>query len=133
MRRWVILLLAAALAALSACGAASPAANTASVEQIGAADLQSRLGAAPAPFVLDVRTAEEYAQDGHIAGSVLIPLQELDQRLGELPKDQPIVCVCRSGNRSGQACDLLARQGFTRLSNMQGGMNAWKQAGYPYE
>jgi rhodanese-related sulfurtransferase len=126
-------LLSVVLVALSACGAASPGASGTQVEQIGAADLQSRLAAAPAPFVLDVRTPQEYAQDGHIAGSVLIPLQELDQRLGELPKDQAIVCVCRSGNRSAQACDLLARQGFTQLSNMQGGMNAWKQAGYPYE
>lgn len=48
-------------------------------------------------------------------------------------KDQPIVCVCRSGNRSAQACGLLATQGFVRLSTIQDGMNAWKQAGYPYE
>lgn len=55
--------------------------------------------------LLDVRSAEEYAGDGHVAGSTLIPLPELERRVRELPTDRPIVCICRSGNRSTTACD----------------------------
>ena len=51
----------------------------------------------------------------------------------EITADKPIVCICRSGNRSTTACDLLARQGFTQLRNVRGGMIAWARVGYPIE
>ena len=79
-------------------------------------------------FVLDVREPDEFAS-GHIPGATLIPLGQLSSRLNELPKDKTIVAVCRSGNRSGQATELLLQQGFD-AHNMQGGMNAWTQAGF---
>mgnify|MGYP000869424055 CR=1 FL=1 len=126
------LLLAAALA-LAACGAttATNAPATTSVAQIGVADLKAQLDRGERMLLLDVRSAEEYANDGHVASSTLIPLPELAGRLSELPADTPIVCICRSGNRSATACDLLARQGFAKLSNVQGGMTAWAKAGFP--
>jgi rhodanese-related sulfurtransferase len=111
-----------------AVGAAAPAVVTISV-----ADLKAQLDHKQTLLLLDVRSAEEYANDGHVAGSVLIPLPELERRMRELPTDRAIVCICRSGNRSTTACDLLARQGFTQLRNVQGGMIAWGQAGYPIE
>jgi rhodanese-related sulfurtransferase len=55
------------------------------------------------------------------------------RRERELPTDRPSVCICRSGNRSTAAYDLLARQGFTQLRNVQGGLIAWAQAGYPIQ
>lgn len=77
-------------------------------------------------FLLDVREDWEYTA-GHIPGTTLIPLGQLQSRLSELPADKTIVAVCRSGNRSGQATQLLKQNGFT-VHNMQGGMNAWEQA-----
>lgn len=100
---------------------------------ISVSDLKTRLDAGEALLVLDVRTPEEYAQDGHIAGSTLIPLQELPQRMDELQQDQAIACFCRSGNRSLTACDQLAQAGFTNLVNVDGGIGAWRAAGYPVE
>ena len=79
--------------------------------------------------VIDVREAWEY-EAGHIPGAALIPLGELAERVDEVPRDRPVVLVCRSDNRSGQALRLLARQGFDNLSNMMGGMLAWEAAGY---
>ncbi|MBO9315858.1 MAG: rhodanese-like domain-containing protein [Chloroflexus sp.] len=87
---------------------------------------------AHAPIVLvDVRQPEEFAYDGHVAGARLLPLPVLATRLNELPKDQPIVCICRSGNRSQVACEMLQRYGFTNVTNVVGGMIAWQRAGYP--
>src|SRR5512133_1621533 len=84
---------------------------------------QARLRQKPAPFLLDVRQPEEY-QAGHIEGARLIPLGELSQRLKELPRDTEIICVCRSGNRSGHATQLLNNRGY-EATNLSGGMIAW--------
>ena len=92
--------------------------------QITTQELEQQLRASNAPFVLDVREPSEF-QQGHIPGSVLIPLGTLPERLRELPTDRPIVAVCRSGNRSGMATNLLRKAGLTVL-NMAGGMNAWR-------
>ncbi len=82
--------------------------------------------------IIDVREPEEYAE-GRIPGAVLIPLGELSKRLVEVPTDKPVVLVCRSGNRSTQALQLLQKAGFTNVHNMTGGMKAWIAAGYAVE
>lgn len=92
--------------------------------QISAQEVEQQLQGSTKPFVLDVREPGEY-QQGHIPGSVLIPLGTLPGRLDELPSDQPIVAVCRSGNRSGMATSMLRKSGLEAL-NMVGGMNAWR-------
>lgn len=74
--------------------------------------------------VLDVRTPEEF-EEGHIPKATLIPLQELESRLGELDKDETYLVVCRSGNRSVQASELLVQEGFKKVYNMTRGMNTW--------
>lgn len=79
-------------------------------------------------FILDVREQEEW-NAGHIAGAALIPLGSLSDRLSELPKDQEIVVVCRSGNRSAQGRDILLNAGFKKVTSMAGGMNQWAKAG----
>jgi len=83
-------------------------------------------------FLLDVRTQDEYAQ-GHIAGSTLIPLDILSSQLDELPRDGQILVICRSGNRSAQARDLLLASGFPRVTSIQGGIQAWIDQGLPLE
>jgi len=81
-------------------------------------------------FMLDVRQPEEWEQF-HIPDSTLIPLGELESRLSELPRDQKIVVVCRSGNRSAKGRDLLQQAGFKEMTSMAGGVTEWKNAGYP--
>lgn len=83
-------------------------------------------------FVLDVRTQEEWAEF-HAPNTNLIPLDQLTSRLTELPKDREIVVVCRSGNRSAQARDILLNAGFTQVTSMQGGLTEWRASGYPVE
>lgn len=74
--------------------------------------------------VLDVRTPEEF-QEGHIPNATLLPLQELENRLDELDKDESYLIVCRSGNRSAQASEILSNHGFANIYNMTGGMGSW--------
>jgi rhodanese-related sulfurtransferase len=82
--------------------------------------------------IIDVREPDEYAE-GRIPGSMLIPLGELANRTDEVPTDVPVVMVCRSGNRSTQAVQILQKAGFTNIHSMTGGMNAWSEAGYLVE
>jgi phage shock protein E len=83
-------------------------------------------------FVLDVRTESEWSEF-HAPGTTLIPLDQLASRLNEVPRDRQIVVVCRSGNRSQQGRDILLQAGFTQVTSMSGGLNAWRNAGYPIE
>ena len=93
-----------------------------SVEQV-----KAKIDSLEQILLLDVRTSEEYAGTmGHIEGSILIPLYELEDRLTELDEYQnrEIIVVCRSGNRSGIATQILVENGYKAL-NMAGGMIAW--------
>ena len=80
-------------------------------------------------FILDVRQPEEW-QEYHIPESTLIPLGDLPNRLSEVPKDQEIVVVCRSGNRSQQGRDILLNAGFDQVTSMTGGLKEWQSSGF---
>ena len=82
-------------------------------------------------FVLDVRTQEEW-DEYHAPNTTLIPLDQLQARLSEVPKDKEILVVCRSGNRSQQARDILLSAGYNATS-MAGGLKEWFAKGYPIE
>lgn len=81
-------------------------------------------------LLLDVREPAEYAAI-HAANAKLIPLGEIGNRLQEIEayKDKPVAVICRSGRRSAQAVAILQKAGFTQVVNVQGGTNAWEQAG----
>jgi len=81
-------------------------------------------------FFLDVREPSEWAEV-HIPYATLIPLGDLTARLSEIPKDQNIVVVCRSGKRSAVGRDLLLNSGFSSVTSMAGGMNTWQAQGHP--
>jgi len=82
-------------------------------------------------ILLDVRTPEEWVQDGHIEGATLLPVQQLEfEAEKSLAKDAEIVIYCRSGNRSAVAANTLLAMGYTNVSDI-GGINDWKAAGYP--
>lgn len=81
--------------------------------------------------LLDVRTHEEF-DNGHIAGSLHIPIDELSERVGEIPTGAPVVAVCASGERSAEAADVLARSGLESES-LEGGLKKWAEAGLPLD
>ena len=82
--------------------------------------------------ILDVRTAEEVnGPDGRIGGSLTIPLPDLEQRLAEIPRDQPVVVVCHAGSRSALATQQLIKAGLPQVANLRGGLHRWTQEGYP--
>ncbi len=89
------------------------------------------LADAPQP-VLDVRRRGEF-ESGHIPGATNLPLDELPQRLDEVPRNGALAVVCAGGYRSSMACSLLARAGVTNLANVTGGTAAWVQEGLPTE
>lgn len=74
-------------------------------------------------IIIDIRTPEEY-NAGHIPGVPLIPLDQLGARSAEIPKDQKVLLICRSGNRSSQGTKLLRSKGFDNVYNVTGGMLA---------
>lgn len=80
-------------------------------------------------FMLDVREISEW-DEGHIPGATLISLGVLEGRVDEVPSDIPVVVYCRSGNRSQVGRDILLQAGFTSVTSMSGGFNAWVAAGY---
>lgn len=81
-------------------------------------------------FVLDVREQYEW-DDFHVPNTTLIPLGQLASRVNEVPKDAKIVVICNSGNRSDEGRDILKRAGFTNVTSMDGGVQAWRSLGYP--
>ena len=83
-------------------------------------------------IVLDVRTPEEFAA-GHVPGAKNVPYDLVAARLGEIPRDKDVVLYCKSGRRAGLAADVLAANGYTRLSHLEGDMTAWVANGRPVE
>ena len=120
---------AAASAAKPAMPAAAPA-TVVAVPMSQEALLEHQASHPDHLFVLDVRTPQEYAE-GHVPGAVNVPHDQLASRLTEVPKDKDVVLYCKSGRRAGIAADVLAANGYTRLSHLEGDMNAWIEKGRP--
>jgi sulfur dioxygenase len=84
--------------------------------------------------ILDVRGADEFTGElGHIEAAQLVPLGDLEGRVGDIPTDQPVVAVCKSGRRSAQATVILKKQGFQDVASLRGGMLSWNAANLPVE
>lgn len=82
--------------------------------------------------VVDVREPWEYEKD-HIAGSKLIPLAKIISSPASQITQDHVIFVCEVGQRSGVAAELAASLGYENLYNLEGGMSAWRQHGYPVE
>lgn len=80
--------------------------------------------------LIDVRQPSEFASS-HIEGSRLVPLRTLSKASADWGRSKPLILVCKSGMRAGIARTVLARQGFTSLSVLQGGVDGWRAAGKP--
>jgi rhodanese-related sulfurtransferase len=96
------------------------------VSEITPSQLQARRAAGTEPTVLDVREAWEL-QLARISGVLHIPMNELPGRLTELDPNSEIVVMCRSGGRSMQVAQFLARNGFRSVANLTGGILAWSR------
>jgi glyoxylase-like metal-dependent hydrolase (beta-lactamase superfamily II) len=102
-------------------------ASAAGVPELGLDELEAR----PAEtMVLDVREPTEYAM-GHVPGAINLPQADLASRLEELPRDRPLLLICRTGSRSLRAAQFLQQMGFGQVSNIPGGTSAWMNAGKP--
>ena len=108
------------LSMLTGCGASA----TDSAVDVSVDEAQ-RLWQNKEAILIDVRTPAEY-RDGHIPGVANIPLDELEKRIGEIPKDKKVVLICRTGNRSAQGTKLLRSKGFSNVYNSTSGMTSWK-------
>jgi rhodanese-related sulfurtransferase len=142
--------LVAGLAAVSlllvSCGGSEPAADAGSADDlatdatsitgistISVDDAASIVDNPPANLVvLDVRTPEEFAE-GHLDGATLVDFYDADfaEQLAALDRDVPYLVYCRSGNRSGQALQVMEQLGFSSAADVDGGIVAWTGAGLP--
>jgi rhodanese-related sulfurtransferase len=126
-----------ALSLLSACGKSPSESGSTqttqaseSIEQVDA-DQFKKLTESPNALVLDVRTAAEVAE-GHLPNAVNIDIYGSDfmAKVQELPKDREILVYCTVGARSQQAADILSKQGFAKVYNLDGGIVAWQRNGF---
>lgn len=83
-------------------------------------------------YLLDVRTPDEYRQ-ARMRGGILIPINEIERRLGEVPKNRPILVYCAVGSRSNLVAGFLSGRGYAEVYNMQDGLVGWYRNGYPIE
>lgn len=97
------------------------------LKAIAPVDLKQQLEAEEI-LLIDVREPSEHARE-KINGAQLMPLSRLNP--AEMPRDRPFVLHCQTGNRSAQAAQKLFAAGFEQVNHLDGGINAWKQAGYP--
>ena len=98
----------------------------ASLDTLGATRLINDTGA----LIVDVRSPAEYAA-GHLPNAKNIPLSDIDKRASELPGGKPVIICCASGMRSARAAAALRKAGRTDVFNLDGGVQAWQQAGLP--
>ncbi|HEX2545277.1 MAG TPA: rhodanese-like domain-containing protein [Ramlibacter sp.] len=101
------------------------------IPQVRPGDFDDWLQAQPArPVVLDVREPWEVhtaSLDVPDADVVVIPMQEVPQRLHEVPQDRPVAVLCHHGMRSQRVAMFLAHQGYTDVANIAGGIDAWSR------
>lgn len=95
-----------------------------SVKLISAPELKAKLAQGEPLFLLDVREDYEYKY-ANIPGSTLIPLNKIPERHTELDADKAIVVICHHGSRSKRAANFLVSAGFTDVTNLEGGIDAW--------
>jgi rhodanese-related sulfurtransferase len=133
-RLCVLSLCGAVVGCLTACGPQTPEAtgakpnNPLRVELAEARELLSQQKA----LVFDIREPSEHAT-GFAAGALLLPMSQLDKRVGEIPKDpaQPVLIICNTQNRSSKVVQALVEAGWTNVRYVHGGMSTWAANGWP--
>jgi rhodanese-related sulfurtransferase len=105
---------------------------TATTERLSAPFAAELLASPQPPLAIDVRNPRERDQK-HIAGSLAMPLNHLTENLEKLPKDRPLLVYCAGGYRSSVAASLLQSRGFSRVSEIAGGIVGWEAANLPVQ
>lgn len=102
------------------------------ISSIDVATASQRLGGSDEsrPLLVDVRERDEFATV-RVDGAVLMPLSSFADTYEQLPRDRPLLMMCAAGKRSLVAADHLSRQGFGDVTNVSGGITAWRAAGLP--
>ena len=108
--------------------ASQVAAATRDISSIEAKNLLAR----NKPFLLDVRTPQEFSQ-ARLSGAVLIPIGEFQQRINEVPKNRPILVYCAVGSRSKPVADFLTQRGYKEVYHMADGIVGWYRNGFPIQ
>jgi len=141
-RRFLLIALLAVIAlTAAACGSSDRTAQnndnpgqSATFETVTVQDAHEKLNGNDTAVIVDVRNPDEWAATGYPPNAHLIPLPDFQQRApNELRKDADIYVICNSGNRSRVASQILIDLGYTRVFNIDGGIQAWLQAGLPTE
>lgn len=108
------------------------AAHASAAQNIASGEAKAMLAKDKKVFLLDVRTVDEYRQ-ARLRGATLIPINEIERRYFEVPKDRPVVVYCAVGSRSGLVADFLEKKGYKKVYNMKDGIVGWYRSGYPIE
>ncbi|MCY0880528.1 MAG: rhodanese-like domain-containing protein [Firmicutes bacterium] len=103
--------------------------HPASLHDLTPEALQSWINQEHVPLI-DVRTAKEF-RDGHIQGARSLPLGQEEHALQLYAPDQPVILICKTGHRSQAAARTLIDHGFKQVYHLKGGMDQWRQQGYP--
>ncbi len=126
MKKVIAFTIAPMLLLLSACGGSSVKVNNLNADGF-ASDIKN-----PGVVVLDVRSAGEYAS-GHIEGAINIDVEaaNFDTKIAKLDKTVEYAVYCHSGRRSAIAADKMSGANFEKITNLEGGIQAWQAAGFP--
>lgn len=95
-----------------------------SCNEITVPEMQQKLFRGDDVYMLDVREIDEY-RAGHVEGAELIPVGILPHKLPPVDYNKEIIVMCRSGNRSTDACQILKRHGFYNVKSLRGGLMSW--------
>lgn len=116
----------------TACAVAQTAGEAQSaIKQINVKEAREATDGKDVQFI-DVRTEAEY-KDGHAPKTLNLPLDSLEQNLSKLDKTKSVYVICQTGRRSQKGAEILQKNGFKDLYNIQGGTSAWQSAGFPIE
>jgi len=102
------------------------------VRPLSVRDAKTLIDRTPNLYILDVRTPDEYRQV-RLKNSLLIPVNDLDRRVNEVPRNRPILVICAVGARSKTASDFLVSRGYKDVYNLENGLVGWYRAGLPVE
>lgn len=95
-------------------------------------EAKAEMAADPDLMIIDVRDPAEYLA-GHVRGAVSLPMNTIFKWYKDIDPKTRVLCICRSGHKSGLTAAYLANHGFDHAETMMGGMTAWTEAGYPME
>lgn len=134
MKTVFLLALLFSMTIISACQSAAknePAKSETEIKQVSVSDAKTAVEKTDVQFI-DVRTTAEY-DGGHAPRAVNYPLDDIENSLAKLDKERAVYVICQTGRRSQKASEILQKNRFKEIYNVQGGTSDWIKAGFPVE